>query len=427
MPSAAQDRAERWRARLAAIVSFSSFFVFPAVPVGRSTAITVPVALAALLAILWLPRLKASEWWPYAWLIAPALASGWYVIVVGSVLAPQVVPRSVAALAMSLVVIVPALRLLRGGYREPFVLGAACAILVHAALGAYQVLAFDRLEFPFLEIMRTNPEQALLAQDPGTYVEYVKRPFGLFAEASAMAACVGPWLVVITSVLFSSAPGQRSGVRVALLAAALASGMWLVVASKSGQAAVIIGGTALTALGAAFSWRRSIAARGAALVLGAVIAVSSAAWLSQNAGTRFDLTANDSWQARLDSLGLAVHVLGDSIGSRDRFLGGVGPGQSYAAINSTGLKYQTGTGVTAVWSVGINYALENGVLAVAAMILLGACAAWSIWASRERLAGAACGLVWLSGVFVATSYLGQPSLWTGLAALLSWRSITGRA
>ncbi len=415
-----------WRARLAFVVSFSAFFVFPALPIGNTGAITIPFVLAAALAVLWLPRLRPSDWWPFAWLVAPAVLSAWYVIAVGSALLPATVPRAVAATAMSIFVLVPALRLLREGHGEHFVLGAAAAILVHAALGAYQVWSFERLEFPFADLMRTNPAQALLAQDPATYAEWVKRPFGLFAEPSAMAACVGPWLVVITSALFAPS-GARSRARTALLMASLGGGVWLVVASKSGLSAAVIGGCALTAIGAALSWRRGVGARTAALIVGTVVAVWSATWLGENARARFDVAENESWQARLDSLQLGMTSLAVTIPSRDRFLGGVGPGQSYAAVNSTQLKYQTGADVTAVWSVGLNYALENGLLAIAAMIVLAGCAAWSIWASRERLAGLAFGLVWVTGVFVATSYVGQPALWTGLAALLSWRSVAPRA
>jgi hypothetical protein len=104
-------------------------------------------------------------------------------------------------------------------------------------------------------------------------------------------------------------------------------------------------------------------------------------------------------------------------------LGGVGPGQAYFAVNSSDRRYQAGHGVTAVWSVGLNYALENGLPGIAAMLWIAACAAWSIWASRDRFVGAVCSAVWLTGIFCATSYVGQPALWTGLATLLSWRFV----
>ena len=105
---------------------------------------------------------------------------------------------------------------------------------------------------------------------------------------------------------------------------------------------------------------------------------------------------------------------------------GVGPGQSYVTVNSTHLKYEADAGVTAVWSVGLNYAMETGLLGMVGMLVLGVPAASSIWASRARLAGALFALVWLSGVSLGTSYVGQPALWTALAALLSWRSVALR-
>ena len=218
---------DRRRARLATLVSFSSFFVFPAIPVGRTGALTIPFFLAAALAVIWLRRLRTSEWWPYAWIMAPLVVSGCYVLIVGAALAPAVVPKAVVAVALPLFVLIPARHLLRGGYGERFVLGAAYAILVHAAVGAYQVFAFERAQFPFAELMRTNPGMAMSPEEIPTYVEYVKRPFGLFAEPSAMAACVGPWLVLITTALFAR-PRDGSRGRTAILALALASGLALV-------------------------------------------------------------------------------------------------------------------------------------------------------------------------------------------------------
>lgn len=419
------DSHDRRRARVALLFSFSSFFVFPALPLGHTVALTIPVALAGLLVLVAVPRLRVVDWSPYVWLVAPALATGWYVLVAGSAFAPGIVPKAVVAMAMSLVVIIPAGRLLRAGYGEQFVLGAALAIAAHAALGAYQVAAFARSEFPFGGLMATNPGMALLAEDPETYAEYVKRPFGLFAEPSAMAACVGPWLILIARALFShSGPSPR--LRTAILTVALLGGLWLVVVSKTGMAAPIVAGTALIALGAAFSRRhRSVARRTAALTLGGAVALAAVVWLTENARSRFDLSENDSWQARFESLGVGTRSLVTAMDSGDRLLGGLGPGQAYYAVNSSDRRYQAGHGVTAVWSVGLNYALENGLLGIVALLWLAACAAWSIWASGDRFAGAVCAAVWLTGILFATSYVGQPALWTGLAALLSWRSVAG--
>lgn len=417
---AADDRSA---ARLAMLVSFTSFFVFPAIPIGRTAALTVPVVLSAALVAASLPRLRTAEWAPYAWMLAPVVISGAWILLVGSALVPDVVAKSIAALAMAFLVVVPAGRLLRSGHGDAFVLGAACAILVHAALGAYQVVAFDRGDFPFAELMRTNPAMSLLTEDTRTYVEWVKRPFGLFAEPSAMAACLGPWLVLVTSALFTPRR-EGSRLRTAVLALALGGGLALVVASKSGMAASIVGGTAVTALAAAFSGRRSVVTRVAALGACAAIALASVSWLSENARSRFDLVQNDSWQGRFESLKLAVRSLGSSSYYGGGLVVGIGPGQSYPAVNTTQLRYEAGGGVSAVWSVGLNYAMETGLLGIVAMLALAGYAACSIWSSRARVAGVAFAFVWLTGVVVGTSYAGQPALWTGLAALLSWPWVT---
>ena len=238
-------------------------------------------------------------------MIAPAVVSGCYVLLVGSALAPGVVPKSIVAMAMPFLIVIPTRRLLRGGHGEPFVLGAAYAILVHAAIGAYQVFAFERSTFPFEGLLRTNPAMAMTPDQVATYVAFVRRPFGLFAEPSAMAACIGPWLVIITSALFAR---RRDGSRrrTAILALALASGLALVVASKSGLAVPIVAATAIATLAAAFSWRRGAGVRAAALFLSAAIAFAAVVWLSENAASRFELAQNDSWQARLESLKLGA-------------------------------------------------------------------------------------------------------------------------
>ncbi len=414
---------DRRSARLAGVVAFSSFFVFPAIPVGNTAALTVPFMLTLGLVALWLPRLRTAEWWPYAAVMGPVAISACFCLMLGTALAPAIAPKALVATGVAFLSVIPARRLLRDGHGDAFVTGAAYAILVHAAIGAYQVFAFERGEFPFAGTMRTNPAMALLTEDIPTYVAYVKRPFGLFAEPSAMAACIGPWLVVLAHALFAPRR-ERPARRTALLALALAGGSALVVASKSGLAAPIVLGTAITAFAAALSGRRGFGTRGAALLMGVAIAVASAAWLTEHAGSRFELARNDSWQARLGSLELGVQSLAASTDSARDFLVGVGPGQSYAAVNSTVLKYKVDAGVTAVWSIGLGHAMETGLLGILGMIALAAAAAVSIWTSRARVAGAACAVVWLAGALIGTSLFGQPALWTGLAALLSWRSLT---
>jgi hypothetical protein len=409
----------RRRARVSAVLSFSSFFVFPAIPIGHTGALTIPLAMAALLAFAWMWRLDASDWRPFAWMMAPPLVSGFVVLLVGSALAPDVVPKAILSLAMAFIVVVPARHLIRAGHGEQFLLGAALAVLVQSALGAYQSIAFDRGTFPFAGLMATNPGQAMTPDQMETYVAYIQRPFGLFAEPSAMAACVGPWLAVMSTALFTGR--SRSRRQGAILALALASGLALVVTSRSGQAAPTVAGAAVPAVWAAFSSRRSAFVRGATLLLGVGMVCAATVWLMNNAAARFKYSENESWQGRLESIQLAV----ESLQSPEHLLVGVGPGQSVAHLTSTALKDRVYGEIGAVASITLAYAMETGLLGLVCMLWVGALIARSIWASRARLAGAACGIAWLVGVAFATTYSQQPALWTAMAMLLSWDSVFG--
>jgi hypothetical protein len=409
----------RHRARVAALLSFSSFFVFPAIPVGNTGALTIPLAMAALLTLAWTWRLDASDWRPFAWMMAPPLISGFVVLLLGSALAPDVVPKAIVSLAMAFIVLVPARHLIRAGHDAQLLLGAALAVLVQSALGAYQSIAFDHGTFPFAGLMATNPGQAMTPDQMDVYVEYIQRPFGLFAEPSAMAACMGPWLSIISTALFTGrSPSRRQG---AILALALASGLALVVTSRSGQAAPTVAGAAVPAVWAAFSSRRSALTRAATLLLGVGIACAATVWLMNNAAARFNYSQNESWQGRLESIELAV----ESLQSSDHLLVGVGPGQSVAHLKSTPLRDQAYGEIGAVASITLAYAMETGLLGLVCVSWVGALIVRAVWASRARLAGAACGIPWLVGISFATTYSEQPALWTAMAMLLSWDSVFG--
>lgn len=414
-------RRRRRRDRIAVLLGFSAFFVFPALPLGHTVGLAVPYVIAAALVALWVWRLRTTEWSPFAWMMLPLVLSGYWVLLVGGALAGDVVPKAIALLAMAFLVVVPTLHLLRAGHGDAVVLGSALAILVHSALGAYQVFAFERAEFPFMDLMLTNRAMAILTEDAETYVAWVRRPFGLFAEPSAMAACVGPWLVVLSSVIFARSGAAIPRWRRGVLVAALASGLTLVVASESGLAVATVAGAAVPALWAAFTARRSVVARGAALVVSLAIVGATALWWDENAPTRFELARNDSWQLRLASMQLAL----ESVESTDHLVFGVGPGQSSAHVRTTGLGAH-GVGVTAVWSVALAFLMETGLVGLVCMLALGGSIVLAIARSRARVAGIACAAVWLSGIVFGTSYSQQPALWTAMAALLAWPSVTHR-
>jgi hypothetical protein len=409
--------------RAAFLLSFSSFFVFPAIPLGATSALTIPYVISAFLAVLWLRRIRRTEWVPFGWMMTPLAISGAFVVLAGMALAPDVVVKVILTLFLTFLIVVPAGYLFRSGYSDSVIFGAAYAVLVHAGLGVYQVFAFDRGEFPFADILSTNPSMGMAADSIEQYVEFVKRPFGLFAEPSAMAACLGPWLVLLSFAIFTPSVKERFGKRRAVLLAALVAGLALVGLSRSGQAVPIAAGCAAVAIIPVFASRGRWTSRWTALVVGAAIVYGMYAWLSNRAAARFDLEQNESWQLRLASLSVAM----ESLGSSSTFLCGVGPGQSVWQMRSMKLGGVASGGVTAIWSVALTYAMETGLFGVACMLVVGSSILRSIWRSRARAAGMVCMAVWLIGLAFATSYPQQPSLWTAMAALLSWRFVAGSA
>jgi hypothetical protein len=411
-----QPRA-RGQAWLAALLAFWSLFVFPALPLGKTFALAVPYAFAGVLAVVWALRLRPSEWQPFAWLLIPMVLSGAYALVTSTALAPDVVPKAIVAFALASVIVIPTRHLVREGQGESFLLGAAIGILVHAAAGAWQLVAFERGEFPFAGLMATYPGMAMSPETMETYALYVRRPFGLFAEPSAMAACVGPWLVAISAALSTRRVGEgRRSPRV-ILALALVCGLALVVVSKSGIAIAIAIGAVVPIFAAALSPGRSLFGRVATLVGSLVIAGGSTAWLLTLAGSRFDLARNDSWQLRLSSLEVGVR----SLLTGPNVILGVGPGQTGAHITTTSLGNYAAGNVDTVWSALLAYVVETGVVGLAALLLIGLSIALSIATSRARVAGGTCAAVWLLGIVLATSYLQLPAVWAAMALLLSWR------
>lgn len=409
----------RGHARAAFVLSFSSFFVYPAIPIGASAALAIPSLLAGALTIGWVGRIRRSDFSPFAWMTAPLVTSASFVLLYGTAPAPDVVLKSAAILMLTFVIVIPTRYLLRTGYSAPLLHGAAYAVMAQSALGAYQALRFERSEFPFSALMRTSPGLAMLPETMQEYAEYVKRPFGLFPEPSAMAACLGPWLVLIAVALFTPAIQDRFRRHRAALLVALASGLAFVALSRSGQVLPIAAATAACAVLPALGSRGRWAARVAALVVGVAIIGGTVAWIAMGAASRFSFDQNDSWQGRLSSLGVAVRSL-TSTGTG--FFFGVGPGQSTWLLRSTSINPSR---VAAIWSVALNFALETGVLGLSCMLVLGRAIVRSIWMSSIPASGAACAAVWLFGVVFGTSYPVLPPLWTAMAVLLSWRFLAG--
>jgi hypothetical protein len=363
--------------------------------------------------------------------MVPFLQSSLALLAVGGVIAPETMPKHTVQYFLSVVPFVAAYELLRAGRFRQVLIGVSLAIPVHALIGMYQMYTFDRGSLPFLDLMATNPGMAIPIEVSEGYAEFTRRPFGLFAEPSAMAACIGPWLVLIAGL--AANPTQSPALRVhrALLGVALLSGCFLLAVSQSGQAPFVLAGIALALLSTlarkdetpARPWRSWAAV---ALLLGVVVttAIEYASLFGQagyEAGaksTAMEARADSSWERRLNSFLFVWDALSHDVKT---FLFGVGPGQAYPLIIGSGrFTGRLQPEITAVWSITGGYVAETGVLGLACIGVITGAMAVSIWKSANRTFGIACAFVWLTGVLLATSYVQQPSLWFFLALLLNW-------
>ena len=129
--------------------------------------------------------------------------------------------------------------------------GIAAATLLHAAVGAWQVYAFARGEIPLLGLY-VNPSFLSVQEEAETIVNYIRRPFGLFPEPSAMAASISPWVILWAAEamgLVRLRQQPRRWQRV-LFTTAAAAGMGLIIISQSGHAAI----TLAALVGLAMAW-----------------------------------------------------------------------------------------------------------------------------------------------------------------------------
>jgi hypothetical protein len=421
--------------RLAVVFGFASMFVFPAIPIGRTAALDTTLVLTIALMLLH-PRIIFGASFPLmALVMLPLVQSALAVQISGAALEAATMPKTLVAYYLCMLPLVSACELMRAGRLREVVLGVSLALPVHALIAVYQMIVFDREgALPLLALMATNPGMSMSSETAAGYAEFIQRPFGLFAEPSAMAACVGPWLVLIVILMANQERWPALRVHRGILILAVTAGCFLMAVSQSGQAIINIAGVTVAVLASVAGSKDASARRSrfwafaaiAALLLVTAIVVRSS--FSDTARTTFGDTALNertasSWAGRLSSFGFLPSALLHDVWT---FLFGVGPGQSYPMI-LLGARFAQNLppGVSAVWSVTGGYVAEAGMVGLLCIAAIGWMAAVSIWRSSARMLGIVCSLVWLSGVLIATSHTGQPSIWFFLAVLLNWSQQLG--
>ena len=411
---------EALRARMGwccAALGFLCFMPYPALPVGSYSAIQAGNVAASVLAVpVLLMSWKRRPFWVYPLLLAPLCVS-----TLKAGLAQQsgldLCLKALVVWGVSLVALPPT-QLLAPRYALHLLTGVAAAMLLHAAVGLWQLYSFSHGEFPLPGIY-VNPSFLSVQNDATIIARYVRRPFGLFPEPSAMSASLAPWVVFLFAlgtgaVRLWEEPSRRR--RTFFCAAALA-GLGLIIVSRSGHAAV----TSLAVVAFVVAWFARARATGrtyaaVVTVFGVflpVVLYLAAVSLADRLGGKSEL-GNSSWGERADSLRLGFQLFADSDAASKLF--GLGAGLMSPALQST-------AGLDAVYSVLLTYVYETGVVGAAAVVWVGHYLL-RVWAaSRYDTTFAAVFLVWLAGVTVITSYEQLLPLWVTLGWLTVWPAV----
>ena len=405
------------------------FFPNPGLPVGTNTGLQAAQIVALLsvpvVLILGLPKRQTLS---VLLLILPVLLSGFLVVVTDRAVSNEVAFNSIAAMVLVLVVLLPAGKIVRGRYTVPLLCGVAWAIVLNAVVGLYQAYRFAQDEAPLVGLYQNPSFTNFIDNDPELYALYVKRPFGLFPEPSAMAASIGPWLILIAGLLLypKLRQGMTRGTLAQLLLAAVC-GVGLILMSRSGFAIWLLAGLVLVMLPYLKDRVLRLYRPGSLIVLMTLVLVGATivALYFTLLGSRLDIQENSSWSARLASLVWALTYLGTGLSN---MLYGVGPGQSNLILLSSGPfnlpgASSGGLAVTAVWSLVVTYILETGLLGALALALVLIMILLAIVRSSARLVGFSCLAVWLAGVVFTTSYLSLLPIWLFLAVLLGWNRL----
>jgi hypothetical protein len=411
------------------LFAFICFLPNPGLPIGTNTGLQA----AQIVAVLSLPVVLAlglpkRQTLTVLLLILPVLLSGFLVVVTDRAVSNEVAFNSIAAMVLVLVVLLPAGKMVHERYTVPLLSGVAWAIVLNAVVGLYQAYWFARDQAPLVGLYQNPSFTNFIDNDPELYALYVKRPFGLFPEPSAMAASIGPWLILIAGLLLYSElrQGMTRGTLVQLLLA-LVCGVGLILMSRSGFAIWLLAGLVLVMLPYLKDRVVRLYQPGSLIVLMALVLVGATivALSFTLIGSRLDIQENSSWSARLASIVWVPIYLGTGLSN---MLYGVGPGQSNLILLFSGpfdLPSASfgGLAVTAVWSVVLTYVLETGLLGALALALVLIMILLAIVRSSARLVGFSCLAVWLAGVVVTTSYLSLLPIWLFLGVLLGWNRI----
>ena len=297
MPTCGRCRRRRrgwsWAAWLFA---FACFFPYPALAIGGHTGLQVSQA-AALAAIPFLvARPPGRSFRAILLLLGPEFVSMFLNHTFADVPSPDVLVNTSIGLALAVLVIWPADWLADRDLFREVLAAAGAAIVLHSLIGLLQLDSFSKDQFPLL-FLYVNPSFMSMQEWAEVYARQIKRPCGLFPEPSAMAASLGPWIVLLAGLLLDPGLRRRLGWRRAWpVIPPVASGCLLLALSVSGSTFALM--TALLVICAGGVWRMVHAPpRPSQLVMVALVLLSVASVL----GYAIPQLGSGNLEGRIDS------------------------------------------------------------------------------------------------------------------------------
>lgn len=387
-------RAKAGNPWLARLFVFACFFPFPAlVSVGGAVGVT--VAMVACL-VLVLGRRSIHSDRPIVLAIAfctAAAAAGFLNMLIDPSGTQASTINALFASALAVAPLFAVAFVPQPGRWGPLVGPVSLAVVVHVGVGWYQWQQFQSGHFPFVAIFN-NPSFADIRLNSDEYALYIRRPFGLFPEPSALAAGLGPFILLLIRTIPDSLGARRLAGLLAVV-----GGSTLMLATQSAYLIFWLPLLAVTTFGS-LSMVRSHIPR-----LVVFVAVGFGLWaaISRAVDTsRLIVSNNDSAQYRLQSIKDGIDLW---LVDWHSFTIGSGPGSTVDRLK------ESGSAANSVHSLVVTQFVEWGLFAGAVWILV---AFWAFRHGQRILA-----LAWLVSVGLVTSYSGLAVLWLMLGILVA--------
>jgi hypothetical protein len=407
------------------LVLFSMFFPYPSLQIGRSSGLQICSVLCVVYLAFTASRLQPRHVLAYTAMTWPFVVSACVVVIFGWALDPTIAVKSAVIQAISALPLLVIALIVSEIEISGVIWAVSIAILIQAGVALWQVESFRHGQLPLVGLY-DNASFASVKSNAYVITHYVRRPFGLFPEPSAMAACVVPWLAFLGVSL--TRPTLKLTRRLRRYAvAAMLLGTLMVVLSKSGLAA------ALVAIYLVLGWPYlrdglvRVRAGGALVTFIALAAVGLVAFGAvHELRQRHPFHQNLSYQSRSASI---EATFADVDKRAWAIVVGLGPGQAALHLNAdaqgtvfSGLP-QTYV-PEGVYSALVRVVVETGyLLGGFALLVIGVMIAKAFRRSPYPFGGWIVLFAWLAAVTAATSYLELAPPWAILGVLVGWEAL----